>query len=101
METMLPPAWEHHFQGSEGSKIIQKAIQNVTENSFRRQAASKSVFGGSWHPFWLPFEHQRSRLGSILEPFCQFGVHFGVILAPCCHATVAAPAEGNASEVLH
>ena len=52
---MLPPAWEHEFQGSEGSKIIQKAIKNVTENSLRRQAASKSVLGGSWRPFGLHF----------------------------------------------
>ena len=50
---MLPPAWEHEFQGSEGSRIIQKAIKNVTENSLRRQAASKSVLGGSWRPFGL------------------------------------------------
>ena len=31
-----------------GSKIIQNSVKNVSENSFRRQAASKSVLGGSW-----------------------------------------------------
>ena len=55
LETMLPPAWEHHFQGSEGSKIIQKAIQNVTENSFRRQVRLERLSGTIWEHFWLHF----------------------------------------------
>ena len=41
-----------------GSKIVLNSVKNVSENSFRRQAASKSVLGGSWRPFLVHFWSQ-------------------------------------------
>ena len=59
LENVLPPAWEHEFQGSEGSEIVQQAIKNVTENSFRRQVRLERLSGTIWEHFWLHFGPQK------------------------------------------
>ena len=55
MENKLPLAWEHEFLGSEGSKSVQKSVENVTENSFRRQVRLERLSGTIWEHFWLHF----------------------------------------------
>ena len=72
LENVLPPAWEHEFLGPQGSKIVQKSVENVTENSFRRQVRLERLSGTIWEHFGLHFGTPKRPKGPNSDPKMTF-----------------------------